>query len=253
MYCESSSQLGVADPILQTHKDLRIIYTVVEVAYRLIANKKGVTSLSDLKGKKIGTFPSTSAAYFVEKMLASVGLKTSDYTVVSGNVCSAAPCGAGSLPYMLQHGSVDAIGMWEPTIQLAIDAIGESNLAIFQNKTIYREIFNLHSTATKLKDPATRKNIVAFLKAINQAEVIYNTDPSSIFAQVSAAVGVSVAVLKEVWPVHSFNGTILAPDMLDFMVEEDAWVAQQDRRTAMTKEDLTNLIDPSVLAEALAS
>lgn len=189
----------------------------------------------------------------MEKLLASIGLTTSDYTVVSGNVCSAAPCGAGTLPYMLQHGSVDAIGMWEPTIQLAIDAIGESNLAIFQNKTIYREIFNLHSTGTKLKDPTTRKSIVAFLKALNQAENLFNTDPSSVLSQVSAAVGVSVAVLKEVWPVHTFNGTILAPDMLDFMVEEDAWVAQQDRRAAMTKEDLTNLIDPSVLAEALAS
>jgi ABC-type nitrate/sulfonate/bicarbonate transport system substrate-binding protein len=223
------------------------------VAYRLIANRKGITSLADLKGKKIGTFPSTSAAYFVEKLLASAGLKTSDYSVVSGSVCSAAPCGAGTLPYMLQHGSIDAIGMWEPTVQLAIDAIGESNLAVFQNKTIYREIFNLHTTATKLKDAATRKSIVAFLKALNQAENIYNTDPSSILSQVSAAVGVSVAVLKEVWPVHTFNGTFLAPDMLDFMVQEDAWVAQQDRRTAMTKAELTNLIDPSVLAEALTS
>lgn len=189
----------------------------------------------------------------MEKLLASAGLKTSDYSVVSGNVCSAAPCGAGTLPYMLQHGSIDAVGMWEPTVQLAIDAIGESNLAVFQNKTIYREIFNLHSTATKLKDATTRKSIVAFLKALNQAENIYNTNPSSVLSQVSSAVGVSVAVLKEVWPVHTFNGTILAPDMLDFMVQEDAWVAQQDRRTAMTKAELADLIDPSVLAEALAS
>jgi ABC-type nitrate/sulfonate/bicarbonate transport system substrate-binding protein len=101
----------------QTHKDLRIIYTVAEVAYRLIANKKCITSPADLKGKRIGTFPSTSAAYFVEKLLASAGLKTSDYSVVSGSVCSAAPCGAGTLPYMLQHGSIDAIGTWEPTVE----------------------------------------------------------------------------------------------------------------------------------------
>jgi hypothetical protein len=91
------------------------------------------------------------------------------------------------------------------------------------------------------------------LKALNQALNIYNTDPSSILSQVSSAVGVSAAVLKEVWPVHSFNGTILAPDVLDFLVQEDAWVAQRDRRNAMTKEELTNLIHPSVLAEALES
>jgi len=236
-----------------THKDLRIIYTVAEVAYRLVANKKGITALTDLKGKRIGTIPSTSAAYFVEKLLASAGLSTSDYTVVSGGACSAAPCGAGTLPYMLQHGGADAIGMWEPTIQLAIDAVGEDNLAIFQNKSIYREVFNLHSTATKLKDANTRKDIVAFLKALNQAENLFNTNPASVQPTVAAAVGVSLAVLKEVWPVHTFNGSILPPDLLDFMVAEDAWVAQQDRRTAMTRSDIANLIDPSVLAEALAS
>jgi ABC-type nitrate/sulfonate/bicarbonate transport system substrate-binding protein len=119
----------------QTHKDLRIIYTVAEIASRLIANKKDITSPADLKGKRIGTFPSTSAAHFVEKLLASAGLGASGYSVVSGSICSAAPCSAGTLPYMLQHGSVDAIGMWGPTVQLAIDAIGESNLAVFQNKT----------------------------------------------------------------------------------------------------------------------
>jgi ABC-type nitrate/sulfonate/bicarbonate transport system substrate-binding protein len=92
-----------------THKNIRIIYTVAEVYYRIVANKKsGISSVKDLKGKKIATFPSTSAAYFVEKYLGSVGLKDSDYTVVSGSPCSSAPCGQGTFPYMLAHGSVDA-------------------------------------------------------------------------------------------------------------------------------------------------
>jgi len=46
------------------HKNLRIIYTVAEVAYRLVASKKaGVATLADLRGKRIGTMASTSAAY----------------------------------------------------------------------------------------------------------------------------------------------------------------------------------------------
>jgi ABC-type nitrate/sulfonate/bicarbonate transport system substrate-binding protein len=111
-----------------THKDLRIICTVAEVAYCLVANKKGISSLTNLKGKKSGTIPSKSAAYFVGKLLASAELKSFDYSIVSGGVCSAALCSAGKLPYILQHGSVDAIGMWEPTVQLAIDAIGECRI-----------------------------------------------------------------------------------------------------------------------------
>lgn len=64
--------------------------------------------MKDLKGKKIASFPGTSAAYFVQKYLASVGLKEGDYTVVSGNTCSAAPCGQGTFPYIVAHGGADA-------------------------------------------------------------------------------------------------------------------------------------------------
>ena len=53
----------------------------------------------------------------------------------------------------------------------------------------------------------------------------------------------------DVWPVYSFNATILASDLLDMMVVECAWVAQQERRTTMTKADHTNIIDSSLLAE----
>lgn len=232
-----------------THKNLRIIYTVAEVAYRIIANKKGVTTLKDLKGKKIGTMPSTSAAYFVSTYLASAGLKDSDYTVVSGGACMTAPCGSGTLPYMLAHGSVDAIGFWEPTAELALEALGAANAVTFSDKTIYREIFNLHSTAEKLKDPTTRANIVAFLRAIDQAEEVFTNNPSSVWPRVASALGVDAAVLKAVWPVHTFNGTIPA-DLMNVLVAEDKWVAGVDRRTAMTQADLSNLIDPSVLAEA---
>lgn len=136
-----------------THKDLRIIYTVCEVYYRIVANKKagsGIATLKDLKGKKIGTFTGTSAAYFVQKYLATVGLGASDYTMVFGNVCTAAPCGAGTFPYMLAHGTIDAVGIWEPSGELSAEALGNNSI-IFQDRSVYREIFNLHSTAEKLK------------------------------------------------------------------------------------------------------
>ena len=93
-----------------SHKNLRIIYTVAEVYYRIVANKaKGINSVKDLKGKRVGCIQSTSAAYFLSKYLASVGLKDSDVTIVSGNTCNKAPCGSGTFPNMLSQGSIDAI------------------------------------------------------------------------------------------------------------------------------------------------
>ncbi|PVH74594.1 periplasmic binding protein-like II [Cadophora sp. DSE1049] len=235
-----------------SHKNLRVIYTVCEVYYRIVANKKagsGIASLKDLKGKKIGTTQGTSAAYFVQKYLATVGLRESDYTVVSGSTCNSAPCGSGTFPYMLAHGTVDAVGMWEPTVELSAQALG-ANAMIFQDRSVYREVFNLHTTAEKLKDATTRKNIVAYIRGLNQAEEAFRDTPDKVFSRVASTLNMNVTLLKTVWPIHSFNGT-LAADLLDVMVEEDAWVAKTDRRSTISRADLAMMIDGSVLKEAL--
>ncbi|KAH7377487.1 hypothetical protein BKA64DRAFT_632531 [Cadophora sp. MPI-SDFR-AT-0126] len=236
-----------------SHKNLRVIYTVCEVSYRIVANKKagaGIASLRDLKGKRIGTMGGTSAAYFVQRLLGTVGVKEGEYTVVGGSQCNSAPCGAGTFPYILAHGTVDAVGMWEPTVELAAQALGGSNTIIFQDRSVYREVFNLHTTAEKLKDATTRKSIVAYVRALNQAEEVFRDTPDKVFSRVASTLNMNVTFLKAVWPIHSFNGT-LAADLLDVMVEEDAWVAKVDRRSAISRADLATMIDVSVLKEAL--
>ncbi|ETS77991.1 hypothetical protein PFICI_10053 [Pestalotiopsis fici W106-1] len=232
------------------HKNLRIIYTVVEVAYRLVAsNKAGVTSLSDLKGKKIGTIPSTSAAYFVQRYLSTAGgLADSDYTVVSGSNCNSAPCGAGTLPYMLAHGSVAAVGMWEPTLELAIEVLG-SDAVVFQNKTVYQEVYNLYTTAEKLQNASTRKDIVAYLRALDQTAQLFTNQSASVIPRVAKTMNMNEAVVKAVWPVHDWSGG-LASNLLDVLVPEDQWVAKVDRRSPISKDVLATMIDASVLAEA---
>lgn len=235
-----------------SHRNIRIIYTIVDVGYRLVANKaSGIKVLSDLKGKKIGTMPGTSAAYFVSKLLSTAGLKDSDYTVVSGNVCMKTPCGTGTFPQMLVNKQIDAFGIWEPAVQLGAQALGD-NAIIFQNTSEYREIYSLYSTKEKLANTATRKNIIAFLKALNQTLDVFTNNPKTVYATVATAVGMDVAVVEAVWPVHKWSGT-LAPDLLPFMQEEDSWLSKQDRRQAMSSTDLAAFIDSTVLNEARAS
>lgn len=139
--------------------------------------------------------------------------------------------------------------MWEPTIEIAAEALG-ANAIVFQDKSVYRELFNLHSTTEKLSNPTTRKSIVTFIKALNQAEHVFNTDFGSVQSRVATAVKVDPAILKAVYPVHLFNGT-LAADTLDVIIEEDQWVAKLENRATISKADLAKLVDRSVLEEAL--
>ncbi|KAI0447672.1 periplasmic binding protein-like II [Xylaria telfairii] len=234
-----------------THKNLRTVITTAEVYYRIVASRKaGIAALADLKGKKIGAFPSTSSEYFVQTYLATVGLKPSDYTIVPGGACLREPCGANTFPAMLKRGAIDAIGMWEPSVQLGAAALGADAVVFGDNQTTYREIYNLATTTQKLADPAKRKEIVAFLRALVKAEAVFTSDPDKVVARAAAAVKTDAALFRAVWPVHRWSARN-PPDMLDVLVAEDKYVAGADRRSAMARDVLAALVDTSVLQEAL--
>lgn len=238
-------------PIHLIDKHLGLIYIICEVAYRIVANKaSGITTLADLKGKKIGTMSGTSAGVFVSRMLATAGVQDGQYTVVSGNVCMKTPCGSNTLPGMLQSKQIDAFGIWEPAVELGIRAIGEANAVVFQNASVYREVYSLYSTTDKLNDAAKRKDIVAFVRGLNQTLDLFQPGKvtDDIYKYVAGQVGMDAEVVKAVWGDHKWSGR-WGDDLMPLLVEEDAYLAKQDRRTAMSKADLEKFLDDSVIAE----
>ncbi|KAF2737819.1 periplasmic binding protein-like II [Polyplosphaeria fusca] len=236
-----------------SHKNLRIIYTVSEVAYRIVADKRKIKSLADLKGKHIGSVQGTSSGYFVQKMMESAGISTSQYTSVSGSQCLSEPCGDGTFPNMLAHGKADAIGFWEPTVELAARAIGSDNAIFFQNFTVYREIFNLHTTAEKLADKSKRAEIVAFLRALEKTLAVFRDQPDKVYARAAAALSppMSTEIMKAVWPVHKWTGTV-PEDLESVLSVEDSYVAKVDNRQPQSAATLKGMVDRSVLEEARA-
>ncbi|KAK6065369.1 hypothetical protein SCUP515_11272 [Seiridium cupressi] len=107
------------------------------------------------------------------------------HATVSGNNCNAAPCGSGTLPYMLAQGSIDAVGMWEPMLELAMEGLGSDAAVVFQNASIYREFYNLYTTAEKLKDPNARNHIVACLRALAQTAPLFTNHSETAIPRVA--------------------------------------------------------------------
>ncbi|KAK9784414.1 hypothetical protein SCARD494_12851 [Seiridium cardinale] len=204
-----------------THKDLLIIYTWRE------RRQAGIASPMTLKGKKVDICPSTSAAYF---------------TTILANNCNAASCGSGTRPYMLAQPSVDAVGIWEPTLELAMEGLGSHAAVVFQNASIYCEIYNLYTTAERLKDPSTCKYIVAYLRALDQTALLFTSRSETAIPRVAKTINTNEALVKTVWPVHDWKGG-LAPDLLDVLVPEDQWVAKVDGRRAISRADLAAMTD----------
>jgi ABC-type nitrate/sulfonate/bicarbonate transport system substrate-binding protein len=152
---------------------------------------------------------------------------------------------------MLSGGQVDAVTSWEPEPQNAADALG-SDAIEFQDRSVYREIVNLHTTAERLADPEKRRGMVAFVKALIGAADTFQNRPDEVLPLVSDAIGQPAALLKKVWPLERFPGR-LVEDLLDVLEREEPWVARQSGRTPRTRAQLAELIDDSILKEALAT
>ena len=225
------------------HPNLRIILTVSEGFYRIIARRSsGVAKLEDLRGKKIATFGRTSSAYYLAKMLATAGLKESDVTIVT-NVAME------KVPDLMKRGELDAMTVWEPEIQRAQDVLGADAIE-FQDRPVYRELFNLNTTAENLANPQMRAQIVSFVRSLIKASAHIRREPRDVWPLVAKSTGYDAALIQRVWHHEGYPGTLVS-DMLDVLVDEEVWVAKERNRTPRTRAELATLIDASVLKEAL--
>ena len=224
--------------------DVRILLTITEGHYRVIARRSaGIETVADLAGKRIATMNGTSAAFYLHKVLLQAGLDEADVAITS----TPRP---HDISRLLINREVDALAIWEPEAQIAVAALGE-DAVILDPDVGYSELYNLHTTAAHLGDPAMRARIVDYVASVIAAQRAVVERPGPAIALVSEASGYPAELIERSWQHHSFPGA-LSPALLDTLVEEDAWLAAQEGREPRSREQLTQLIDGSVVTEAKA-
>lgn len=225
--------------------NLRIVFTVCESYYRIVAKRSsGINELSDLRGKTIQVIPETSAAYFLHRMLDSVGLNESDVTIRPGfNYFGTFP------PPWTENDTIDAISAWEPEPQNAKYALGDDAIE-FRNRAVYREMVNVNTTAENLADPEKRAAIVAFVKTLIQSAKQVREQPETVWPIMERVMGFEQQTLQDAWHIQEYKGT-LAADLLDVIEEEEKWLADQQGRSPRSRSQLAELIDTSILEEVL--
>jgi NitT/TauT family transport system substrate-binding protein len=223
------------------HPDLRILMTITEGMYRTIARKSsGIQNLADLKGKRIATISSNSSSYYLHRMLARVGLTEADVTIV--------PALADKGADMLIAGEVDALAVYEPEPERARQLLG-ANAVEFNEFGVYRELYNLNTTTATLNNPVKRRQTIAYVRALLTAchDATYN--PARAQELVAKSSGFDLKLVEAAWHHHRWTCS-LPTDILDVLVEEEKWVAAQEKRQPRNREQLAFLIDPSILKEA---
>ncbi len=233
--------------------DLRIIMTVSESFYRLVARRSaGINKLADLKGKRVLVPRMTSAQYYLVAMLRSAGLKEEDVVLVNQPPTPAGqPAGKFRMAEALARGDADVIATFEPEPEYAVRLLGKDAI-VLQDRKVYREAFNLHARGKDLADPEKRRAIVAFVRAVAQASKALKKDPKPYWPHISSVINFDLEQIGWGWPETEFPVEII-PDMLDVLVTEEAWVAKVSNRAPRSREELAKFIDRSVVKEALSS
>ena len=229
--------------------DLRIIFTVAECPYRIVARRSaGIATLADLRGKRVATQLESSGAYFLDCMLRTVGLTSADITLVPFMAHTETPLSL--VPEALRAGTVDAAALWEPQPQRAKAALGADAIE-FSDPAVYTEKFNLSTTQANLDNPELRKRIVGFVRTLITAAQRLKDDPQSGWRLVSQAAKLDIDTVSGAWPRFRYPGT-LATDLLDVFDRQEPWIAKIQARPSRSRGTLAKLIDDSVVKEALA-
>jgi ABC-type nitrate/sulfonate/bicarbonate transport system substrate-binding protein len=139
---------------------------------------RGIRSLSDLRGKRVGTHPRISVHYFLYKALLKHDMTMSDIKPVFRK--------AVELPAMLESGEIDAISLREPFIGEAARRL-DGKVLVFEEPGLYWKSFSLAArNETLVKRKAA---LVSLLRALHKAEGLVRQQPNEAATLIAEYLG----------------------------------------------------------------
>ncbi|HUD89083.1 MAG TPA: sulfonate ABC transporter substrate-binding protein [Xanthobacteraceae bacterium] len=182
-------QAGEAPPIFAQAAAADFVYIAHEPPAPkgeaiLVPKDSPITSLAELKGKKIALNKGSNVHYLLVKLLDKVGIKYSDITPVF-----LAPADARAA---FERGSVDAWVIWDPFQASAEVTIGARTLAdgtgVVPNNQFY--------LARKAFAEANPQIVDAVIDAVAATDRWAEGNSAAVAQQLSAGIGISVPVLE---------------------------------------------------------
>lgn len=220
---------------------LRAILTLAECRYRIVARRSsGIRRLADLKGKKVAATAGTSSLYFLDRMLRTEKLTAADVQVISME--------GPAMPTALASRAVDAVAIWEPHAQIAIEAL-TADAVTFQDGAAYTERFNLNTTTAVLADPAKRRALVTLVKLLQRASEDTRKRPADARRFTSPILSIPERTMAAAWPHFRFPADLRA-EVMTVLNQVEPWAAAAQDRPPRTSAQLAGLLDRTLLAEA---
>ena len=152
--------------------------------------KKGV----DLKGKKVGANRGTSSHFFLGVFLIHNRLSVSDVEMINIRTVD--------LPTALKNNDVDAISVWQPYTQKAMQLLGDNAIEL-PSSEIYRTTFNL--AVMKVFEKEHPEILQKFLRAIDKAAAFMRKDREKAQEIIAGSFNLEKNVVSAAWDDFMFG------------------------------------------------
>ncbi|MFC9662352.1 ABC transporter substrate-binding protein [Nocardia sp. NPDC127606] len=214
--------------------DLRVVADGSRWTGSRIVARRGIESLNQLAGKKIGTPLGTSAAYFAAKALAGAGVEAELVQVAPATITTA-----------IGKGDVDAVSIFQPYQTQAIEVLGADAVELDVTTDPYRQhsLYLAQAGVAQQKAATFRK----FFDAIAEAGAALAEHDAAAVAAVADATKLAPTLVEKV--LREFDFTLqLRPELAGDLDTLARWARSKNYLDpAVPAADYPRLLDASAL------
>ena len=205
-------------------KNISIIGTIDKYQNEELIGRRdrGIESISDLKGKKVGLPKNTICEFFLGRFLNLHGMSLGDVALVD--------LPASQSIDAITNGSVDAIIYYQPYVYAIEKRLGDNGMIwqVQSNQLLYGVMSCRNDWAASHGEQINR-----LLKSLAQAEEYLIDHPGEAKAIVQKRLNFSDAYMATVWPNHQFTLS-LDQSLLIAMNDEGRWMINNNLTTRKT-------------------
>ncbi len=197
--------------------------------YLVARQDRGIETLADLKGKRIGMARQTITEFFLGRLLDLAGIKLEEVTLVDVQPAQFVDAVAS--------GEVDALIAWQPYVhQIQKQVNGVLILPAQSNQSVYGVLIGTNDWLKQHPDL-----LVRFLKSLKAAEDYVVLHPEQAKATVQKRLNYDEGYMASVWTEHHF-ALSLDYSLVVAMTDEARWMIKSKLTSAQQSPDFLNNI-----------
>lgn len=236
----AATEFPVANNVLAGNniKVLSSLYRCSDNDTLIARRDKGINTIVDLKGKRVGLTLSTNSEYLLTLILREANLTEDDITKLSYS--------PSDIDRALYEGEVDAVIAWNPNVERTINRFNEEELFLYISPAyLSLSVMAAHSKSLEEKKEAFHK----LLRALVKAETYMQENPEESLELILGHFNNrSETLLRKTWDNYVF---LVRIDnlLLNILTSEAVWV-QENYRQDLSVPDFMDYMAPGFLYDA---